>query len=231
MSDAAAAQFPLRVPQGFVARMRHGDPHDPLLRQVLPLDDEMRPMPGLQPRRGRRRRRQGRQRRDPEVPRPRPADRHRQLRGALPLLLPPALSRMPRKPRPRPAGATRSKLIRADAHHRRGDPVRRRPVVAVDRQAGRADRRARRRRAPQAPARPHPPAGGIARARRRAPCSAGCARCRGRPPWSCTPTMPTSSMPTSTRALARLARRPARRCSTRRSCCAASTIRSRRWPS
>ncbi|MHB8912132.1 MAG: EF-P beta-lysylation protein EpmB [Lysobacter sp.] len=47
LSDAAAAQFPLRVPLGFVARMRHGDPHDPLLRQVLPLDDEMRPMPGF----------------------------------------------------------------------------------------------------------------------------------------------------------------------------------------
>ncbi|MCD9005643.1 EF-P beta-lysylation protein EpmB [Luteimonas sp. XNQY3] len=47
VSDAAAAQFPLRVPRGFVARMRHGDPHDPLLRQVLPLDDEMRPVPGF----------------------------------------------------------------------------------------------------------------------------------------------------------------------------------------
>lgn len=47
ISDAAAAQFPLRVPRGFVARMRHGDPNDPLLRQVLPLDDEMRPMPGF----------------------------------------------------------------------------------------------------------------------------------------------------------------------------------------
>lgn len=44
--DRAAAQFPLRVPRGFVARMRHGDPHDPLLRQVLPLDDELRPAPG-----------------------------------------------------------------------------------------------------------------------------------------------------------------------------------------
>lgn len=42
VSDAAAEQFPLRVPRGFVARMRHGDPHDPLLRQVLPLDDEER---------------------------------------------------------------------------------------------------------------------------------------------------------------------------------------------
>ncbi len=47
LSDAAAAQFPLRVPQGFVARMRHGDSLDPLLRQVLPLDAEMRPMPGF----------------------------------------------------------------------------------------------------------------------------------------------------------------------------------------
>lgn len=46
VSDKAAAQFPLRVPRGFVARMRHGDPHDPLLRQVLPLDHEMQPVPG-----------------------------------------------------------------------------------------------------------------------------------------------------------------------------------------
>lgn len=45
--DEAAAQFPLRVPRGFIARMRHGDRDDPLLRQVLPLDEEMRPMPGF----------------------------------------------------------------------------------------------------------------------------------------------------------------------------------------
>ncbi len=37
---AAARFFPLRVPRGFVARMRHGDPLDPLLRQVLPLAEE-----------------------------------------------------------------------------------------------------------------------------------------------------------------------------------------------
>ncbi|HEY0661507.1 MAG TPA: EF-P beta-lysylation protein EpmB [Lysobacter sp.] len=43
----AAVQFPLRVPRGFIDRMRHGDPHDPLLRQVLPLDEELRPMPGF----------------------------------------------------------------------------------------------------------------------------------------------------------------------------------------
>ncbi|MBW3549853.1 MAG: EF-P beta-lysylation protein EpmB [Proteobacteria bacterium] len=47
ISDAAAAQFPLRVPRGFVARMRRGDPADPLLRQVLPLDEELRPVPGF----------------------------------------------------------------------------------------------------------------------------------------------------------------------------------------
>ncbi len=47
LSDAAAAQFPLRVPRGFVARMGYGDPHDPLLRQVLPVLDEERIAPGF----------------------------------------------------------------------------------------------------------------------------------------------------------------------------------------
>jgi len=47
VSSAAQDAFPLRVPRGFVARMRHGDPHDPLLRQVLPLDDEDRVVPGF----------------------------------------------------------------------------------------------------------------------------------------------------------------------------------------
>lgn len=32
----SSRQFPLRVPHSFVRRMRRGDPHDPLLRQVLP---------------------------------------------------------------------------------------------------------------------------------------------------------------------------------------------------
>lgn len=36
----AGTLFPLRVPRGYVARMRLGDPDDPLLRQVLPLDAE-----------------------------------------------------------------------------------------------------------------------------------------------------------------------------------------------
>jgi L-lysine 2,3-aminomutase len=39
-AEAAARLFRLRVPRGFVARMRRGDPQDPLLRQVLPLAEE-----------------------------------------------------------------------------------------------------------------------------------------------------------------------------------------------
>jgi len=35
-----AADFPLRVPRSFVERMRYGDRHDPLLRQVLPIVTE-----------------------------------------------------------------------------------------------------------------------------------------------------------------------------------------------
>lgn len=37
----AANSFPLRVPRGFVNRMQHGDPNDPLLKQVLPLGAEL----------------------------------------------------------------------------------------------------------------------------------------------------------------------------------------------
>ena len=47
LSETAATQFPLRVPRGFVAKMRRGDPHDPLLRQVLPVLDEERIVPGF----------------------------------------------------------------------------------------------------------------------------------------------------------------------------------------
>jgi len=43
---AAARGFPLRVPRGFVARMRHSDLADPLLRQVLPLGAELEFAPG-----------------------------------------------------------------------------------------------------------------------------------------------------------------------------------------
>jgi EF-P beta-lysylation protein EpmB len=47
IAPGAVQSFPLRVPRGFVARMRHGDPCDPLLRQVLPLDEEDRIVPGF----------------------------------------------------------------------------------------------------------------------------------------------------------------------------------------
>ena len=47
VSATAQAQFPLRVPRGYAARMRHGDPADPLLRQVLPIDEEDRLVPGF----------------------------------------------------------------------------------------------------------------------------------------------------------------------------------------
>jgi EF-P beta-lysylation protein EpmB len=43
---AAARRFPLKVPRGFVARMRRGDPRDPLLLQVLPLGAELDALPG-----------------------------------------------------------------------------------------------------------------------------------------------------------------------------------------
>jgi len=42
----AAAAFPLRVPRAFLARIKKGDPADPLLRQVLPLGEELRDVPG-----------------------------------------------------------------------------------------------------------------------------------------------------------------------------------------
>jgi EF-P beta-lysylation protein EpmB len=43
---SAARRFPLKVPRGFVARMRRGDPSDPLLLQVLPLAAELDDVPG-----------------------------------------------------------------------------------------------------------------------------------------------------------------------------------------
>lgn len=42
-----AALFPLRVPRGYVARMRPGDPDDPLLLQVLPVGREADPVAGF----------------------------------------------------------------------------------------------------------------------------------------------------------------------------------------
>lgn len=46
LGQLAARQFTLRVPRGYVARMRKGDPDDPLLRQVFPLHDEEILLPG-----------------------------------------------------------------------------------------------------------------------------------------------------------------------------------------
>jgi L-lysine 2,3-aminomutase len=43
----ADAGFALRVPRGFVARMRHGDARDPLLLQVLPQLAELDEVPGF----------------------------------------------------------------------------------------------------------------------------------------------------------------------------------------
>ncbi|MEO8002698.1 MAG: EF-P beta-lysylation protein EpmB [Arenimonas sp.] len=40
ISDQAANQFPMRVPRGFIEKMRKGDADDPLLRQVLPVINE-----------------------------------------------------------------------------------------------------------------------------------------------------------------------------------------------
>ncbi len=51
LTEAGLAQesFPLRVPRGFVRRMRRRDPHDPLLRQVLPAAEELAAAPGYSP--------------------------------------------------------------------------------------------------------------------------------------------------------------------------------------
>ena len=43
----AARTFPLLVPRGYVALMAKGDPHDPLLQQVLPLGRELETKPGF----------------------------------------------------------------------------------------------------------------------------------------------------------------------------------------
>jgi EF-P beta-lysylation protein EpmB len=40
-AEAAGAAFRLRVPRSYVSRIRRGDPNDPLLRQVLPIGNEL----------------------------------------------------------------------------------------------------------------------------------------------------------------------------------------------
>jgi len=46
-AQRAAQAFGLRVTRSFLARMRPGDVHDPLLRQVLPLGEELLEAPGF----------------------------------------------------------------------------------------------------------------------------------------------------------------------------------------
>ena len=43
---AASEDFALRVPEPYVSRMRRADPNDPLLRQVLPIGEELVEQPG-----------------------------------------------------------------------------------------------------------------------------------------------------------------------------------------
>jgi len=45
--DAAVTAFAMRVPRSYAARMAHGDPHDPLLLQVLPGRGELLAAPGF----------------------------------------------------------------------------------------------------------------------------------------------------------------------------------------
>ena len=49
VADRAAGGFPLLVPRPYLARIRPGDPADPLLRQVLPQAAELVPAPGFSP--------------------------------------------------------------------------------------------------------------------------------------------------------------------------------------
>ena len=47
ISTAAAENFPLRVPLSFAACIEKGNPHDPLLLQVLPVNEELLAYPGF----------------------------------------------------------------------------------------------------------------------------------------------------------------------------------------
>lgn len=47
VSIAAAENFPLRVPLSFAACIEKHNPHDPLLRQVLPINEELNTYPGF----------------------------------------------------------------------------------------------------------------------------------------------------------------------------------------
>ncbi len=47
VSSDAARNFPIRVPRSFADRMEKGNSNDPLLRQVLPVEDETKYYPGF----------------------------------------------------------------------------------------------------------------------------------------------------------------------------------------
>ena len=47
VSIAAAENFPLRVPLSFAACIEKNNPHDPLLRQILPINEELNTYPGF----------------------------------------------------------------------------------------------------------------------------------------------------------------------------------------
>ncbi len=46
-AQAGHELFPIRVPEPFIERMERGNPHDPLLRQVLPVQEETGEQPGF----------------------------------------------------------------------------------------------------------------------------------------------------------------------------------------
>jgi EF-P beta-lysylation protein EpmB len=46
-AEAAAGELPVRVPPGLIERIKAGDRHDPILRQVLPLACETEEVPGF----------------------------------------------------------------------------------------------------------------------------------------------------------------------------------------
>lgn len=47
LAEAALQQFPMRIPRDYIRRMQVGNPHDPLLLQVLPAAAEDRPAVGF----------------------------------------------------------------------------------------------------------------------------------------------------------------------------------------
>ena len=46
-ANRAAKQFPVFAPQNYIALMEIGNPYDPLLRQVLPLEAELSQLAGF----------------------------------------------------------------------------------------------------------------------------------------------------------------------------------------